>query len=164
MKHKQDCKRKAYQLNKNEYSNEEALKVLQRENDAHIKKYGFVIHYVLPTEQSPWVDYHTHGLVESRSHMNLQIVLPIQPDIAHGILWSLVRLIDEKKNFQNNELVYDIIQGYPIKFKKIISDNEEILRILFPDPNGLFFGDLECDSFYAEQETAILQEEIRQLQ
>lgn len=156
MKHKNKCQCKGCQLKEKGYSDEMVLYLRNKEDEANIKKHGFVAHYVFPIDGSKWANYHTHGLTKTKNHLDLQVVLPINPEIVHSIIWAFVRKITEKRTFKDGDLVNEIIENYPVKLKKTIEDGRQILRVLLPDENGLFNGDKGCDPLYAEQETVII--------
>jgi len=90
--------------------------------------------------------------------MDFQIVLPIKPEIAHGIIWNLVEQINNSRTFKDGELVEGIIQNYPIKLKKAKEVEREVLRIILPDEKSLFYGDDGCSPLYAYQEFANVNE------
>lgn len=136
---------------------DDSLAQIAQQHEIQMEQHGFVVHLVLPSEESGWANYHTHGLDISRNHLDFQIVLPIQPETAHAIFWSLTRRIDAGEVFHDNELIDDVIQAYPIKLLKTKEFDREIFRILLPDANGLFADDNECDLLYAQQATAVVE-------
>lgn len=154
MKHKKNCECKVCKLKSKGYSEDMALYLIHKEENAKIKKYGFITHFVYSPDKSPWANYHTHGLAETKRHLDLQIVLPINPELAQNIIWSVVKLIDNKRVLKDGDLVDGVIQKYPIKLKKVTESNREVLRIILPDENGLFYDDKNCTPLYAAQEFA----------
>lgn len=70
----------------NVYSNFEKRNLLQ---------YGFIVNSGQPNDGKTIADYHTHGLNELNNHMDLQIVLPIEANIAFNIFKDIVKKINE---------------------------------------------------------------------
>lgn len=132
------------------------------------EQYGFYIHYVQLDDNSNYINCHTHGLTESYNHMDLQIVLSIQPNVATSIFHKIVSLISGGKKysgiptsperiFKDNEIITSgiIEDGYPIKFKKMAETGREVLRLLICDENKILPRDPGCDPYYDLQNTFI---------
>jgi hypothetical protein len=110
------------------------LKVLQED---YSQKYGFYIHFVSDDPTVPMgVNIHTHGLYENFGHLDFQIVIILQPKIAHSILHNLVDLVRSGKKFSSGDQINGIIRNFPIKFLEAKEGNRKVLRLIFPDPQG----------------------------
>ena len=73
---------------------------IEKKHDELIKKYGFVIHNVFPNSPDEGsVSHHTHGLKENFNHMDLEIALPIHPQIAGSVFHSMVHSIKNGESF-----------------------------------------------------------------
>jgi hypothetical protein len=118
-----------------------------------MKKYGFYIHFVL-SENTEYVDCHTHGLMKSFHHPELQFVIPIDEKTAASVLNALAEKISAGRTFHDGEYVDQIIDGFPVLLLlQKDQDGTQFFRIIFPDPNGLFPDDEKCMAFYVKQKT-----------
>jgi hypothetical protein len=60
------------------------------------KNPGWIIHFV-PDEKFPvkgmtgLYNIHTHGILEKYNHLDIQIVCPVPPQIAHIVIWDMVK-------------------------------------------------------------------------
>lgn len=119
-----------------------------------IEKYGFYSHYVFETyenELNGLANIHTHGLKESFNHMDLQIVLPLEPQTVNGLLHTIVNNIKEGKVYKSGKLYDDVIENYCVMFKKFKEHDRDVLRLLLPDKDGFFPKDKECADMYKRQ-------------
>ncbi|WCF11554.1 DUF4262 domain-containing protein (plasmid) [Paenibacillus thiaminolyticus] len=116
----------------------------------NIEKYGFYIHIVPGTTQC---NYHTHGLVESFEHRDLQIVLPIDPQLAGALFHSIVNEIKNGKKFEEGVDYFGLVADpkMPTAFKKVKETGRTVLRMLIPDRNGVLPGREGCDPAFATQ-------------
>lgn len=114
-------------------SKEEALANLREwENDC-IAKYGFYVHYVNLGEA---IDVHTHGLVETHNHADLQIVFPIDLKTSHSVINSVVERIEEGEVFVDGQVAEGIIENFSVKFIEVEENGRKVLRIILPDEKG----------------------------
>jgi len=77
------------------------MKKLKNQFDKMMKDYGWAAHYV-PYDDNH-INYHTHGLSENFNHPDLQIVLPISMENAHGIVSNIIDDIKEGNKFYENK-------------------------------------------------------------
>lgn len=126
---------------------------LKRKEQEIMEQYGYVIHYVFPEEGSDEVllDCHTHGLKENFNHIDLQIVLPIPTEVIGGIIHQMTESIKEGESFENLVMSERVIRDYPVQLVKIDTGDREVLRIVLPDVNGKFPGDIGCQDVYKNQ-------------
>ena len=108
--------------------------------DECIRKYGFYVHAVGADEFNR-ANYHTHGLYESFQHPDLQIVISIDPNIAHDIFLSLAERIKKGEIFSPDVLYMKVIKNGAVKFVQATegdadSPRRKVLRVIFPDPQG----------------------------
>lgn len=116
-------------------------------------EYGFVIHNVFPdsNDGSLW-SHHTHGLKENFGHMDLEIVLPINPNIANAVLHGMVECIKEGECYENKLISDKVIRDYEVQLIKVHDENgRELLRVILPDANGKFPSDKDCADVYKNQ-------------
>lgn len=131
----------------------------KRQEEELIEKYGFVIHNVFPSSDDEilW-SHHTHGLKENFNHIDLEIVLPINPNIVGGVFHGMVEQIKEGESFENKLISDRVIQGYDVQLVKVNDGHRELLRIILPDVNGKFPADKDCADVYKNQLDDILKD------
>lgn len=121
------------------------IKVLRQKMAQDIVTYGFHIHYVFGvvakrTPKGPEIrlaNIHTHGLTETFGHNDLQIVFPLEPEVASGILHTIVDTIQKGKKYKNGETVEEILKkGYKIRLQRFTEGDRKVLRIILPDKEG----------------------------
>ncbi len=114
-----------------------------------LKDPGWYAHIVNEDPDSPTgFNYHTHGFVTA-NHLNIQIVLPIHPDICHAIANIIYRRIKIRgQKFQAGKRYSKIIEPdgvagvgeddkeYEVMFIKVTECGRPVLRIIFPDKEG----------------------------
>lgn len=125
----------------------------------NIKKYGWQGHYVAATGspdepddlREGYVNYHTHGLPESLGQPDLQIVIPLPPELAHQLFWTFVDRMKAGETFVADQKVEKIIQDYPLLLKAAKECGRDVLRVVFPDKAGRFPGEPEVAFKYGRQ-------------
>ena len=125
-----------------------SLEDLQRKQAAMLEKYGWMVHYVFDDDESPnRTNYHTHGIADNFNHPDLQICLPIQPEVAHGLFEAAIDNIKKGVAYTAN-IEYDNILagGFKVKFMETQDGSRKVLRMLIPDENGKYEA-----PFYKEQ-------------
>lgn len=116
-------------------SREEALAKLVKGHEAALAKYGYYIHYVM--DAGPMgLNAHTHGLVESFGHPDLQIVLPLSTNMVGSLLADAVALIKNGRRFASGEVTGGIVKNYNVKFLAARENGRDVLRIIIPDAAG----------------------------
>lgn len=125
--------------------------IREREKEL-LSKYGFIIHNVFPSSEDEilW-SHHTHGLKENFNHIDLEIVLPVNPNIAGSVIHGMVELIKEGESFENKLVSDKVIKDYDVQLIKTTEGNREVLRIVLPDINGKFPSDEDCEDIYKNQ-------------
>lgn len=113
----------------------EAVRAKQAEM---MKKYGWVADLVRDDEDCPYgVNLHTHGLEESFNHPDLQVCLPLDPSIGHGVLSAVVSRIKEGRKFKDCEEVEGVLQkGFSVMFVEAEEGGRKVLRVILPDAEG----------------------------
>ena len=101
-----------------------------------MKKHGWYIHFVFDDDTPFNTNIHTHGLVETYKHRDVQICAPLSQETAQAILAGLVQRIKAGDKFAAGEKVFELIQNYPVTFIKATENDREVLRIIFPDETG----------------------------
>jgi len=144
--------------------NQEQLDKYDAWEAEQMEKHGWIAHMVGPSCQcgacgehdmegdpdSPTrVNYHTHGLT-NYDHMDLQIVLPLNPKDAMGIFRILADLIKIGTKIEAGTTFQGPFQ-MPLSFQRAIeADDHEVLRVIIPDKDGKI-EQQEMDPAYAIQ-------------
>ncbi|AFQ30577.1 hypothetical protein BK764_02620 [Bacillus thuringiensis serovar israelensis] len=117
-----------------------------------LQNHGWYMHAVLAEDYDGiHANYHTHGLAHKYNHQDLQIILNIDPEVAHDIFYTIVEEIKSGEKFEQGIEYNNIIDGYPIIMKSFKEMNREVLRILLPDERGILPTRLECSDDYKIQ-------------
>ena len=132
-------------------SKKEIMDEFQKEQEKLIKAFGFVCHYVTEPHKYGFVNYHTHGFTETWGHQDLQIVVPLDPQTAHRLFWEFADRIKSGEIFKEGDTVSGIIQGFDVVLFETTETGRDVLRIIFPDPNGRFPIAESCDELYSKQ-------------
>lgn len=96
-------------------------------------------------------NYHTHGVQENFNHMDFQIVLNMDPEIANDIFLTLIDEINSGTRFEEGNEYSDIIEGFKVTFKLYKEMGRDVLRVLLPDENGVLPTEENCDQYYKSQ-------------
>ena len=115
-----------------------------------MEKYGWYCHNVAEGAKTPTgFCIHTHGMQESFNHPDLQIILPLQPETAHGVLVSAVNLAKES-GLTPGEKYEKVLKNFSVKAMWAREGDRPVIRIILPDKhNHLEKEDLDED--YAQQ-------------
>lgn len=99
---------------------------------------GFYVHLVGQDDTSPTnFQAHTHGLDQFDDHLDFQIIIPLPPEIVHGVLTVLGERVKQGERFAAGELVEKVLQGgVKVKLVEATEDNRKVLRVVIPDPRG----------------------------
>ena len=124
----------------------EAVRKMQEES---VKKYGWYVHVVQDPRCPANTNVHTHHLVESFGHKDLQICLNINPKTSHRLLADAISEIKNGVKFEPGKKYGKIINNYQVEFIEAIEEGRSVLRMLIPDENGKYEG------IYAEQLTKL---------
>lgn len=110
-----------------------------------MEKYGWFAHAVPH-------NYHTHGFEVTFSHPDVQIVMPIDPRISHGIANVIVERLRKGKRFHHGDIVAGLIKGYNVRFVDAKENDRKVLRIILPDAAGHLLPE-QLSGAFAEQYT-----------
>ncbi|MFV1010082.1 DUF4262 domain-containing protein [Bacillus cereus] len=117
-----------------------------------LQEHGWHTHCILAEDNDgTHANYHTHGLVETYNHRDLQIVLNIDPEVAQDIFYTIIEEIKHGERFEQGIEYNSIIEGFPIIMKTFKEMNREVLRILLPDERGILPTRSECSEDYKTQ-------------
>jgi hypothetical protein len=119
-----------------------------------LEEYGWFVHYVFETDKNELkglANIHTHGILENFNHLDVQIVLPLSPEVAHPVLVEVVEKIKNGTTFKDNEVSSEVLYDMDVYFLKFNEGNREVLRVMLPDPKGSLPNERECDEMYKRQ-------------
>lgn len=128
------------------------LNDVMKQQKEMIDKYGFVIHNVFPSSEDEilW-SHHTHGLKENFNHTDLEIVLPIDPQLAGSLLHGMVSLIKKGESFENILISDKVIENFDVQLVETMEGDRKVIRVVLPDANGKFPKDKDCAEIYKNQ-------------
>ena len=140
-------------VNFNNYKIEKIKKMEQDMKD----KYGYYVHYVIPEKEGELIDCHTHGLMETFGHKEIQIKTTVSQKSACSFINSIVDII---RGLEIEKSILDLDveiapKGFvPIKYKELKDEfGEELIRLIIPDRNGKYPWDEDCEESYKKQWT-----------
>ena len=121
-----------------------------------MKKPDWIIHGILEDDGS--VSYHTHGL-DKHEMLELELNLSMEGKQAMYFINLIAYHFIENNIIVKEDYISDDIFTCPVYFKKCkakYTENkfgykEDIIRIIFPDPNFLFPWEEGCHEEYAKQ-------------
>jgi len=86
-------------------------------------------------------NYHTHGFEKSYGHKDIQIVLPINPKVAHELIIAILSKIKSGVRFEVDIEYTGIMKNdYKVRFIAAKEYSRDVLRLLIPDKDGEFKG------------------------
>lgn len=120
-----------------------------------VEEHGFYAHWVAPRvghpEDGPHQS-HTHGLVESFSHPDLQIKFPLQGATANSIFHTFVNRIKSGEKFYANQDYEGILTGnYKVRLIPAVECGRPVLRIIIPPKSGELDREKMHEAIFEEQ-------------
>jgi hypothetical protein len=144
--HKEGCSCAICKWRDSGLSQDEAMAKYADWEDEQLKKHGWIVHFIGSDDPATptGVNYHTHGLTDAFNHLDLQVVISLGQNTAHGIFKSAIDQIKEGRKFAHGDVVDRIVKGYNVKFVTATEGGRNLLRIILPDQNGsLDYADME---------------------
>lgn len=115
----------------------DGLAAVAEKERAGVEKFGWFGHYVFDADyQAYGYDFHTHGLLESQHHLDLQIVLPLEPGVVNGVFHQIADRIKAGEVFSAGQ--YEGITTFGIAFANAEENGRPLLRVIIPDGEGNF--------------------------
>ncbi len=107
-----------------------------------MQKFGWYVGAVEHDPDSPnEVNHHTHGLLRTWGHLDLQICFPMSGEVAHDIFSNCVDLIKKGQKFQIGNKYEDILgSGYAAMFILAEERNRPVLRLIIPNKEHGYTG------------------------
>lgn len=117
-----------------------------------LEEYGWYMDVIFAEEYDEiHANYHTHGVQENFNHMDFQIILNMDPEVANQIFFDLVNDVSNGERFVEGKEYSGIIEGFNIAFKEYKEMGRSILRVLLPDENGILPTEQTCHEDYKIQ-------------
>ncbi|HWL22650.1 MAG TPA: DUF4262 domain-containing protein [Ureibacillus sp.] len=117
-----------------------------------LAEYGWYMDAIFAEEYDGiHANYHTHGVQENFNHMDFQIVLNMDPEVANDIFFTLIDDINKGKRFEEGKEYSDILEGFKVTFKQYREMGRDVLKVLLPDEDGIFPTEENCDEYYKTQ-------------
>jgi hypothetical protein len=114
----------------------EAIESLRAWQDRQMATVGWYAHYVYQDPAIPaGANCHTHGLEETFGHPDFQLVIPLHPRVARGILNELVEGVKSGRRFEPG-LHTGVIRNISVLIAGTIEGGRQVLRIILPDRHG----------------------------
>ena len=118
--------------------------IRQREQDL-IARIGWVAHALA---DRPLI--HTHGLWERFHHLDLEIRLAVSPENRYALLAPVAEAVTNGQRFAAGDEDHTLF-SVPIRFIARDESARQVLRVVFPDPQGYFPDNPHCPPVWAEQ-------------
>lgn len=117
---------------------DDRMVLMRRWQAARIREYGWVGDFVMGDPNMPYgIDAHTHGLLETHNHPDLQIVARLQPGLSNQLLVNCVDKIKEGVKFEPGVEYEGIVGGgYRVTFAVATEGDREVLRLIVPGKDG----------------------------
>lgn len=117
-----------------------------------LEEYGWYMDVIFAEDYDEiHANYHTHGVQENFNHIDFQLVLNMDPEVANQIFFDLINDVSNGKRFVEGKEYSGIIEGFNIAFKEYKEMGRSILRVLLPDENGILPTEQNCQEHYKIQ-------------
>lgn len=109
--------------------------IRQRER---MKTHGYYCHVVPDSPECPYgLNAHTHGFMESWSHPDIQIVLPMPLELISSIFSRLAGNVKEGIVYLADGTHYEgVIDDFDVRFMHATESGRDVLRLILPDEKG----------------------------
>jgi hypothetical protein len=116
-----------------------------------IRDYGFYVHYMVEDPNQPYqIDAHTHGLMETFDHSDLQIVLPLPQETTIKLFQVAVDMLKTGTRFQPYKKYPNVIEDSDVVFIPVSDGKVSYLRMIIADEAGVLEKD-KMDPTFALQ-------------
>ncbi len=118
-------------------------RLLNHQNDL-IAKNGYLIHLIPDDSDCPYqINVHTHGLWENYQHLDIQVCLRLPMAILNRVMGIVADKIKQGERFVPDKRYMGIIETFPVMFVFAYESDRVVLRMLLPNANGSFMGELQ---------------------
>ncbi|WP_052343529.1 DUF4262 domain-containing protein [Bacillus massiliigorillae] len=132
--------------------NENSKDFISEENQALLDKQGWFYQY--EELDGSVANIHTHGLAENLNHIDLQLVLKLDKEMAEMLLHTVIDNIAEGYKYREGRSD-QVIDGIEVEFKLFEESDRMVLRLILPDEEGRFPSDEGCQEPYNKQYVVI---------
>jgi hypothetical protein len=80
--------------------------------------------------------FHTHGIADKWGLPDLQIVVPMELEMANDIFFSIVSKIREGFEIKDGSEIECVIKGYRIGVVSVFEQDRQVFRVIIPDECG----------------------------
>lgn len=99
-----------------------------------MRRFGWFSSFIPDDPTSPTgFNMHTRGFEESWGHPDIQIVVPLPPEVAQGILNRVAVLVKGGEIFEPDHEYKEILLDYTVRFAWAREGDRRVLRIILPD-------------------------------
>lgn len=133
---------------------EKQLELINKQEQEMLNLYGWYVHYVTDFKElrdKGMANIHTHGVSETFNHLDIQVVLPLSPEIIHPVLVKVVERIQMGETFEEHTHYRDIFFDKNVCFVIREEGGRQVLRMLIPDSNGRFPFEEGCEKSFVVQ-------------
>jgi hypothetical protein len=85
-----------------------------------------------------------------KMHADLEIVLPARPETLARLIKPLANAVKAGRRLRAGEEVTDLF-SVPVRFAAAKEGGRDVLRAIFPDPEGRWPEDPRCSPGYRDQ-------------
>ena len=132
------------------------MKKIREKRKKVIEEHGFSIEYAgnvygVEGMDQTFPSIHTYGLVENFNHLNLELVLPVEPKMAGYVIHQIVDEIKSGATFEAGGFFQlEMLNNIPFTFIEVRSvlTKDKMLRILLPDKESRLPDDEGCNEVY----------------
>lgn len=97
---------------------------------------GWFVHYVGNDTDTGLANIHTHGLEETAGHPDFQLVAPVPPALAQGILQRLVDRVKGGERFEAGRRYDGVVEAFDVLMVGAEESGRPVLRVVLPDRHG----------------------------
>lgn len=115
-----------------------------------MREFGWFAHYVADPNMPTGVNFHTHGLIESFGHLDLQIVFPLDARLAHMLFSDTIQRIKDGLVIEPDKEISGIISKFKTLFILAMENERQVLRMIIPDKNG-YLAENQLSGMFAMQ-------------
>ena len=126
-------------------SHDEALRRLGIRDAHFVEQIGWTVHVITDEPTA-----HTHGLEESYGHLDVQVWLPTNHRKQYELLATVAEAVKAGRRYAAGKEYNDLF-NVPVRFVEREEGGRRVLRLIVPDPNGLFPDDHGCMPGYDMQ-------------
>lgn len=113
-----------------------------------VAKHGWYAHFVTDDDPGSPTGFncHTHGLSETLGCLDLQIVFPMDPTLAHQFMSMMIEELKRGTKIEPGQFYDCVLEGYNVTFGVASECGRQVHRMILPDKEGnLLESDLSGD-------------------